>query len=56
MSNYRRVSAACRPYGGHWHDADMLLVGEHEGGGLPGVTLEEGKTQFGMWSMMVRKL
>lgn len=44
------------PYGGHWHDADMLLVGEHEAGGLPGVTLEEGKTQFGMWAMMAAPL
>lgn len=44
------------PYGGHWHDADMLLIGEHEAGGLPGVSLEEGKTQFGMWAMMAAPL
>lgn len=44
------------PYGGHWHDPDMLLIGEHEAGGLPGVSFEEGKTQFGMWSMLAAPL
>lgn len=43
-------------YGGHWHDPDMLLDGEHELGGLPGITLEEGKTQFGMWSLLAAPL
>ena len=33
-----------------------LLIGEHEGGGLPGITLEEGTTQFGMWAMLAAPL
>jgi hypothetical protein len=44
------------PYGGHWHDMDMLLIGEHELGGLPGITFEEGRTQFGMWSLLAAPL
>jgi hypothetical protein len=44
------------PYGGHWHDMDMLLIGEHELGGLPGISYEEGKTQFGMWSLLAAPL
>eukprot|EP01050_Picozoa_sp_SAG11_P013852 SAG11_NODE_1650_length_4510_cov_6.795738_6_plen_202_part_00 len=43
------------PYGGHWHDMDMLLLGEHELGGLPGITWEEGRTQFGMWSLLAAR-
>jgi|EP01047_Picozoa_sp_COSAG01_P023263 hypothetical protein len=43
------------PYGGHWHDMDMLLIGEHELGGLPGITWEEGRTQFGMWSLLAAR-
>lgn len=44
------------PYGGHWHDMDMLLIGEHELGGMPGITFEEGRTQFGMWSLLAAPL
>ena len=34
----------------------MLLIGEHELGGLPGITDEEGRTQFGMWSLLAAPL
>ncbi len=34
---------------------DMLLIGEHELGGLPGITWEEGRTQFGMWSLLAAR-
>ena len=43
-------------YGGHWHDMDMLLIGEHELGGLPGISDQQGKTQFGMWSLLAAPL
>ena len=43
-------------YGGHWHDMDMILVGEHELGGGAGITLEQGKTQFGIWSLLAAPL
>ena len=35
---------------------DMLLIGEHELGGSPGVTFEEGRTQMGIWSLMAAPL
>ena len=34
----------------------MLLIGEHELGGLPGISDEEGRTQFGMWSLLAAPL
>ena len=52
------------PYGGHWHDMDMLLIGGMQGGsqghagrgGPPCVSLDEERTQMAIWCISAAPL
>lgn len=37
---------------GGWNDPDMLEIGVHDGNGKYGMTVEEEKTHFALWSIM----
>lgn len=37
---------------GGWNDPDMLEVGVHDSKGIYGLSVEEEKTHFALWSIM----
>ena len=44
------------PYGGHWHDMDMLLIGGLNADGAPCVSLDEERTQMAIWAISASPL
>ena len=45
------------PYGGHWHDMDMLLIGGRDPkSGSPCVSLDEERTQMAIWAISASPL
>jgi len=44
------------PFGGHWHDMDMLLIGGRKADGTPCVSLDEERTQMAIWAISASPL
>jgi len=44
------------PYGGHWHDMDMLLIGGLKEDGSPCASLDEERTQMAIWAISASPL